>query len=111
MNNFSGLFVVLLISVITACGDFCMKLAGNSGTFINIKWFLFGMALYMVTGVGWFVAMRSVKMSSIGVIYGVTTVILLAIIGVLFFDEKLNWLEIAAILMGISSIVLLVRFS
>ena len=111
MNIFSGLVIVILISAFTALGDICMKFAGNSEKFINTKWFVLGMSLYLITGVGWFLAMRVVKMSSIGVIYGVTTVILLAIIGVLFFDEKLNSIEIIAIAMGISSITLLLRFN
>ena len=58
-----------------------------------------------------FLAMRVVKMSSIGVIYGVSTVILLTAIGVLFFDEKLHAMEVVAIILGLSSIILLVRFN
>ena len=111
MNVFSGIIIVILISVVTALGDVCMKLAGNSGKFFDGKWFACGMLLYLVTGIGWFLAMRVVKMSSIGVIYGVSTVILLTAIGVLFFDEKLHAMEVVAIILGLSSIILLVRFN
>ncbi len=111
MNVFGGIFVVVLISVVTALGDVCMKLAGNSGKFFDAKWFACGMLLYLVTGIGWFMAMRVLKLSSIGVIYGVSTVILLALIGVLFFDEKLHSMEVVAIILGLSSICLLVRFN
>ena len=111
MSILNGFIVVILISAVTALGDFFMKLAGNSNEYMNIKWFTYGILLYLITGFGWFIAMKTIKISSIGAIYGITTVILLALMGVLFFNEKLNTIEVIAIIMGVASICLLLRFN
>ena len=48
---------------------------------------------------------------TIGVVYSVSMIVLLASIGVLFFGEKLNYYEIAGLAMAIGSMVLLSRFN
>ena len=111
MNILTGFFAVLLISIVTVMGDFFMKLAGNSSEYMRVGWFVYGMILYLITGFGWFMVMKIVKLSSIGVIYGVTTSIVLALIGILIFHEKMNFIEIIAIMMGLISIFLLIRFN
>jgi len=96
MSILNGFIVVILISAVTALGDFFMKLAGNSNEYMNIKWFTYGILLYLITGFGWFIAMKTIKISSMGV---------------LFFNEKLNTIEVIAIIMGVASICLLLRFN
>ena len=107
----SAFLLVVLISIITAIGDFFMKLAGNSSRYIDAKWFSYGMLLYLITGFGWFMVMKVVKLSSIGIIYGVTTSVVLAFIGIAIFHEKLNFIEVIAMMMGLTSIFLLARFA
>lgn len=111
MSYFSGLIFILIVSLITIIGDVFMKLAGNSGKYIDVRYFLYGMILYLLTGFGWFFVMKKIELSSIGVIYGVSTAMLLALIGVIFFRENLNFIEIIALLMGTASIFLLMRFA
>jgi len=111
MSSITGFLFILFISVVTVLGDFFIKLASSTAKYIDIRYFLYGMFLYLLTGVGWFFAMRKIELSSIGAIYGVTTVILLALIGVLFFRENLSIVESIAILMGVASIFMLIRFA
>jgi hypothetical protein len=46
-----------------------------------------------------------------GVVYSISMILLLMLIGLVFFRETLNYYEIAGILMAIGSLVLLIRFS
>jgi drug/metabolite transporter (DMT)-like permease len=55
--------------------------------------------------------MKHIKLSSLGVIYSLTTVLLLVAIGVFYFHEKLNIYEIIGIVAAIVSVILLSRFA
>jgi len=104
------LLLVILTSAITAYGDYFMKVAGERG--FSPKPFLIGMFLYVATGPCWYFLMKMVKLSTIGVVYGVTTAMLLAFFGVAFFGEKLSAVEALAIAMGLVTIIILApRFS
>jgi len=103
--------IVIGLSLIGVLGDYFIKLSGNSNIkYIDLKLFLIGLIVYSSTAVGWFFVMKHIKLGTLGVIYGVTTVIALAIIGVAVFKEHLNIYEIIGIVAGVSSIILLSRF-
>jgi len=103
--------IVVGLSLIGVLGDYFIKLSGsNEVKYIDIKWFVIGFIVYASTAIGWFFVMKHIKLSTLGVIYGVTTVVALTAVGVFFFKEHLNTYEIIGIIAGVSSIVLLSRF-
>ena len=111
MNIISASIVVIGLSLIGVLGDYFIKLSGNSEIkYFDLKWFLFGFIIYSSTAIGWFFVMKHIKLSTLGVIYGVTTVIALTAVGVFFFKEHLNIYEVIGIITGVSSIILLSRF-
>jgi len=102
----------LIVSLITAGGDYFIKRAGADASKFVIWQFLFlGSLLYLLTGIGWFFVMKHMKLTSVGVIYGVSTVLFLALLGVFVFHDRLNWYEVLGVVMAISSIILLARFT
>lgn len=101
---------VILLSAIGVVGDFFIKLSGNGEKFLNIKWFLLGLLVYMFLAFGWFYTMKHIKLSSLGVIYSLTTVLLLVAVGVFYFHEHLNTREIIGVTLAILSVCLLSRF-
>ncbi len=107
----SPVFIVILLAIVGVMGDFFMKLAGSGPTFMHVKWFVVAALLYMSTTVGWFYVMKHIKLSSLGVVYSLTTVLLLVVVGTFYFHEKLNGYEIAGIVTAVTSIVLLSRFA
>lgn len=92
-------------------GDSFLKISGGGEKFVNLKFFIIGLVVYASTAFGWFYVMKSVKLSTIGVIYSISTVLLLVAVGVIFFHEKLKIHEIIGIVAAIISIVLLSRFA
>ena len=111
MNITNVSLIVIGLSLIGVLGDYFIKLSGNSNIkYIDLKLFLIGLIVYSSTAVGWFFVMKHIKLGTLGVIYGVTTVIALTIIGVTVFKEHLNIYEIVGIIAGVSSIILLSRF-
>jgi len=72
--------------------------------------FLVGLALYSSTAFAWVFVMRYLKLATIGAIYSVCMILMLTIMGFVFFNETLNRYEVLGIVLAIASIVLLSRF-
>lgn len=102
----------LIVSLITVGGDYFIKRAGADASKFVVWQFLFaGILLYILTGIGWFYVMKHVKLTSLGVVYGVSTVLFVSLLGIFVFHERLNWYEFIGVIMAISSIMLLARFA
>ena len=74
------------------------------------RWFVAGCIMYVLSTFGWVYALRHIKLASIGVIYSLSIVILLAALGVFVFGETLNRREVVGFGFAVVAIVLLGRF-
>jgi len=111
MSIINASLIIIGLSLVGVLGDYFIKLSGNSEIkYVDLKLFIIGFVVYASTAIGWFFVMKHIKLSTLGVIYGGTTVVALTIVGVLFFKEHLNIYEIIGIIAGVSSIILLSRF-
>jgi small multidrug resistance pump len=108
--NIIPIIVVIFLSGVGALGDFFIKLSGGGSKYIMYQPFFIGMIIYALSAVGWFYVMKHIKLGSLGIFYSLTTVILLVIIGAVFFKEQLNTYDILGVMLGILSIILLGRF-
>lgn len=111
MSNLIPILIVILLAGVGVLGDYFIKLSGDGSKYISYQPFFIGMIIYALTALGWFYVMKHIKLSTLGIFYSVTTVILLALVGVIFFKENLNIYEIVGIALGIISIIILARFS
>ena len=109
--DMNTILIVIFLSIIGVIGDFFIKISGNGEKFMNVKFFLIGLIIYASTAFGWFYAMKHMKLSTLGVIYSLSTVLLLVAVGVIYFHDKLKVYEIIGIVAAIISIVLLSRFT
>jgi len=55
--------------------------------------------------------MKHLKLATISVLYSVSLVLLLTAIGVVLFQESLNYPEVIGIVLAVASLVLLMRFA
>ena len=112
MNPFlNPILITLFLSAVGVVGDFFIKMAGQGPKYIEIKWLIIGSLCYISTIFGWLYVMKHIKLSSLGVIYSLATVLLLVAIGVFYFHEKLNVYEIIGIITAIASVILMSRFA
>ena len=72
---------------------------------------ILGAVIYGLTAFGWFFVMREIKLSTIGVLYGVSCIVFLTLIGVFYFKEKINLMETFGVFLAIISMVILSRFA
>lgn len=104
--------VIIFLSLIGVFADFLIKLATQTTTKSSLGTFLFaGLLIYASTAFGWFYVIKHVKLSTLGVWYSLSTILLLTIISVFHFDESLSTLEIFGIVAALLSLILLARFA
>ena len=110
MSKIIIFILAISLSAITVLADYFIKKASLFGNVWN-RWILAGAVIYGLTAIGWVFIMKNMKLSTLGVIYGVSCIIMLTFISVYFFHEKLSLLEILGILLGVLSLIVLYRFS
>jgi small multidrug resistance pump len=101
--------VAVVMSGVGIAGDYFLKRASEGNSPLATRPFLIGLALYASTAFAWVFVMRHLKLATIGVIYSISMVLLLAGMGVLFFGESLSRTEAVGIVLAIASLVLLAR--
>ena len=109
-TSWAILGVVGLATSATA-GDWLLKLASESSRPFRTPWFLLGAAVYALSALGWIYVMRYLKLATSGVVFAVTNVLLLAVLGMFVFRESLHWTEILGIALGVLSLCLLTRLA
>jgi multidrug transporter EmrE-like cation transporter len=102
-----AIVLVFALSCVGVVADAVLKLASSQREVILSKWLFVGVGLSCVFAVGWVFLMRVMKLATAGVIYGVTSAVLLCLIGVLFFGEKLSAVECAGVATATLAIILL----
>jgi drug/metabolite transporter (DMT)-like permease len=110
-KNTLAVLVTVAFSVVGVVGDYFLKLASGKEQSLKSGWFYLGFALYASTAFGWVFVMKYLKLATISVLYSISMILLLTAIGVVFFQESLNYYELAGLAMAIGSLILLVRFA
>lgn len=106
-----AVLLVIFMAGVSIAGDYFLKLAGNGTKFIDFKFFFIGGIIFTLSTIGWFFALKYVKLGTAGIVYGVSVTLLAVAIGSLCFDERLNIYEVVGVVSGIFSIFLLARFA
>lgn len=113
MGSDTGIWAYVGVLALTAAavlGDYFLKLASAEEDAIWNRWFFFGLTVLSGTTFGWVFIMRHMKLAAIGIVYSITMILLLALVGVVCFEERLNLAELAGMALAIAALVLLVRF-
>lgn len=107
---YPSIFFAVLLSLVGVIGDYFIKVSGQKSS-VDIRYFILGFVIYASTAFGWFFVMRHVKLTTLGVIYTVSTVLFLTLLSVFYFKEKISVMEIFGIIMAIISMLILARFA
>jgi multidrug transporter EmrE-like cation transporter len=105
-----SILLTIILAAIGVLGDYFIKLSGSGSKYIMLWPFFTGMVIYALTAFGWFFVMKHIKLGQLAIFYTVTTVILLAIVGFVFFKEQLSIYDILGLVLGVASLVILARF-
>ncbi len=86
--NVIGIALVLALSVAGVLADAALKVASGKTNLTSNGYFLTGAVIYGLTAFGWVWAMRHLKLAQLGAFYSVSTALLLAVVGVVFFRRR-----------------------
>lgn len=101
--------VTIACSVVGALGDSLSKLASTQEDPLRSRWFFVGFGVSAATAfVGVFV-MRNLKLTAIGVVSSVSTVLLRTGVGVVQFRAPLNRSKVAGLVLAVAALVGLAR--
>jgi len=106
-----AVLVTIGFSVVGVIGDYFLKLASQQATPLRSGWFYVGFAVYASTAFGWVYVMRHMKLAAVGVVYSITMIVLLTVVGSIGFREALGAREVIGLILAIASLYLLIRFA
>ena len=106
-----GFAFTFVTAVIVIAGDYVIKLAADGGQPMWSGLVVLGVILYGSSALFWFYAMQHVTLAQAGVAYSMLTLIALAIIGAVYFNETLHAREYAGIGCALMAMVLMSRLA
>jgi undecaprenyl phosphate-alpha-L-ara4N flippase subunit ArnF len=98
---------MVAVVAVTPFGDYLIKLATEKPAGLLSIHFIAGAALYGVPAIGWYYLMKNHSLALIGTFYSALTVILLALLGYVFFKESFGAREIVGISLAIYAVVVM----
>ncbi len=107
----SAILATIGICLFSATVDYFLKRASNHSSPLLTVWFALGFGMYACTAFGWVFVTRRLQFATLGVVYASTMVVLMAGIGAVILHESLRWQEVIGIVLAISSVFLLGRFT
>lgn len=97
------------VTALTAIADAFFKIASEREEPLLNPYFALGFMHYAASSFGVVYLMRHIKLTSFGIVYAVIDVVLLALIGMLIFRERLTSTECVGVGLGKTSLFLLSR--
>ncbi len=108
-SSSTAVLVTILLALAVALSDYFLKIASKTKSpFLNWNFFV-GLMITFFCTFGWVLVMPHLKLAHIGVIYSLTVVLSLCLVGALFFDEQLKFWEWIGVGLAIASMTLLRR--
>ena len=112
MTQFAfGYAFIIVTSLVVIIGDSIIKMAADAGHTFTSNYVIIGVALYGISALLWFFAMQHITLVQAGVAYSMLTLVALAIIGALWFNEPLFLREYAGIGCALLSMILMSRMA
>jgi drug/metabolite transporter (DMT)-like permease len=110
MSRLVCLIIALILSMITALGDFFVKKASLQSRAEGMIWLIAGSVIYAATAFGWYFILKRMKLSTAVVIFSASLILFVVFISIFYFKEKLTVTEILGVFLAIMSVCLLYRF-
>lgn len=107
-NLWLAVLITIGFSAFGVMGDYFLKRASLQEYPLRTGSFAIGFAVYGSTAFGWLFVMRYMKLGTIGVVYSMSLIVFLTLVGVFVFGESINRYEILGIVLALAALVLLI---
>lgn len=105
-STFSVLLTIVLALAVAVSDYFLKNASASSSPFLNRN-FAIGLLITIGVTFGWVWVMPHLKLAYIGVIYSITIVLTLCVVGAAYFGEHLSGSEWLGVALAIASMLLL----
>lgn len=102
---------ILALSGVCVVADFLLKRASELAQPFRSPQFAVCMLLYAASAYGWVYVFRHIKLATVGAFFSVVVVVMLALIGMVVFNESLSLQEAVGLTCAVVALTLLGRFS
>jgi len=103
------ILISIAMVVITIIGDYLIKKASMLQHFSGWKLLVLGGFFYGISAIGWFYVYQTTKVFTVGAIHSFGIIILTILLSVVIFKEKITRSEILGLVLGIISLIILLR--
>ena len=103
----STLFFLTAVTLLTCLGDYCIKLASDHPSGLRSRLFWLGAVLYGLPAFGWFALMRHHTLTSVAVFYSFATLLLMAGLGWLVFNEPMGTRQILGLSLAVAAVAVM----
>ena len=103
-----ALLVAVALSALTALADSFVKKAAELGR-VESGYMVLAAIIFGGSAFGWYFTLRHVNLATLGGVYCLTTILMLAISGTVFFGEKLSFADLFVIFMSLMAIAVFWR--
>jgi len=107
----AALLAAVVLAAVGVLADYFLKIASERTNSAQSKWFWLGLSVYALTAGGWVYVMRHLSFAQIGIVYSVSTILLLIIVGTLVLKETLRLSEMLGVAMAVGALLLLGRLN
>lgn len=113
MQNLKLIYLIIaaLLGLICAFADYLIKLSASGKKFMEWKWFVLAVLIYIGSAFGWFFLVKNIKLYTLGIFYTIPLIIGLALLDIFYFKDPVNFFEIAGITLAVISLILLAKFA
>ena len=101
----------LFTALVVIFGDYLIKLAADDGSPVYSRLVLLGCLLYAGSAMLWYFSLLHISLAQAGVAFSMLSLIALAVLGALVFNEPLHGREIAGIGCALAAMVLMARIA
>lgn len=108
--SYTTLFLVIATTLLGVAGDAMLKISGQGPRTVNSMWLVAGAVLWILTIPCWFFLFKQTKLINIGIVYVLTNLIALTLLGIVYFKEKITGAELVGLALAFITIILLKRF-
>src|SRR5690606_34254806 len=106
-----AILITVLLAIAAVAGDYFLKVASSSKSPFASWNFVGGLSIYSLSAFGLVLVMPHLKLAYIGVLYCITMILCLCLLGTLFFNESLRPKEWLGVGFAIASLLLLSRMA
>ena len=99
--------ILLVITGATLLGDYAIKVSGQRPAGLLSFEFATGMVLYCLPAIGWFFLMKTHTLAVIGVLYSISTIMLLVVLGVFVFKEPFGMRDAIGVGLAVLAVVVM----